>query len=171
MPTKKKPAAKKKPEQDIRKMRPKRLVAFCLKVMRATSPTKMVQGNWFYLPEKVQLQIDALDQEDWSLYAAKRMDLIFKHKKNCLACAVGCVLLADGRHAAAVWEFGQQDYRTFTKSLLTRMSDTFESGRHAREGKSRVIGFLEQIQANLRSTDNLSRDVWYVECRGLAKHD
>jgi len=126
------------PTRDVRKMKPLELVKFSLRVLRRTPASRMRRASWF----RPALRLERLLKKANILYSShgRRADVdkyfrfIFRHRKDCFACAVGCVLLADGREAAQKWEIGQgmgefrvKTFSKFATQFFKGMSHEFES--------------------------------------------
>jgi hypothetical protein len=161
MPAKKRPA-RKPIEKDIRKMEPKRLVAFALRVLRATPVARMKKRRWFRPKKSLRVKITKALRampDDFQERHACEIDLIFQHKKDCLVCAVGAVLLADGREAAAEWEGRQQGYKNFTYEFLDALSGAFEDRQETTvaAGRQAAIDFCSRVQKALTDETLTSR--------------
>ena len=130
--------------RDVRKMEPMELVKFSLRVLRATPARKMRQRQWFTPNAKLDRMIWISDRDKY--------DLIFTHKKNCFACAVGSVLLADGKEAAREWDGvpGGSHWPIFTRMFFMGMSDEFEMDETPAAGRRAAIAYAEAKLTELK---------------------
>lgn len=131
------------PTRDVRKMKPMELVKFSLRVLRRTPASRMRTSAWFtptrQLAQLLRKANIRYASQGVSEDADKFFRLIFRHRKDCFACAVGCILLADGREAAQSWDGGVKrvyggspvrSFSIFATQFFLGMSHQFETESH-----------------------------------------